>query len=99
MDCFRWQRKEVGTAPFPKAKEYHKLKIGAYDQESEVDLYTTDSDSEDYSDSEDSQDESEDEELSEDGAEDQELLEDDSESEQEEENETVEKNWWDSDSE
>ena len=42
MDCFRWARKEVGTAPFPKAKEYQKLKIGAYDQESRIDMYTTD---------------------------------------------------------
>jgi len=33
MDCFRWARKEVGTAPFPKAKEYQKLKVGAYDQQ------------------------------------------------------------------
>jgi hypothetical protein len=46
MDCFRWAKKDVGTAPFPKAKEYQKLKVGAYDQEedseSEIDLYTTD---------------------------------------------------------
>jgi len=43
MDCFHWIRKETETAPFPKAKEYQKLKVGAYDQEeSEIDLYTTD---------------------------------------------------------
>jgi len=45
MDCFRWAKKEVGTAPFPKAKEYQKLRVGAYDQEadseSEIYLYTT----------------------------------------------------------
>jgi hypothetical protein len=27
MDCFRWAKKDVGTAPFPKAKEYQKLKV------------------------------------------------------------------------
>jgi len=55
MDCFRWARKEIGTAPFPKAKEYQKLKIGAYDQESEIDLYTTDDDSDTSQDSEEDQ--------------------------------------------
>jgi len=61
MDCFRWARKEVGTAPFPKAQEYQKLKVGAYNQEeeskSEIDLYTTadvlDEDEEDESQRED----------------------------------------------
>jgi hypothetical protein len=51
MDCFRWAKKDVGTAPFPKAKEYQKLKVGAYEQkedlESEIDLYTTDEESSD----------------------------------------------------
>ena len=59
MDCFRWARKEIGTAPFPKAKDYQKLKVGAYDQESEIDLYTTDDDSEDSEDSDNSEDEQE----------------------------------------
>jgi len=46
MDCFCWARKEKGTAPFPKAKEYQKLKVGAFVQEeSEIDLYTTDDES------------------------------------------------------
>jgi len=46
MDCSRWARNEQGTAPFPKAKEYHKLEVGAHDQEeSDIDLYTTDEDS------------------------------------------------------
>jgi len=48
MDCFIWARKEIKTAPFPKAKEYQKLKIKAYnqeeDEESEEDLCTTDED-------------------------------------------------------
>jgi len=61
MDCFRWARKEVGTTPFPKAKEYQKLKIEAYDQEedseSEIHLYTTD----DKSDKEESEEEPEEE--------------------------------------
>ena len=46
MDCFRWARKEIGMAPFPKAKEYQKVKVGAHGQkeesESGIDLYTTD---------------------------------------------------------
>jgi hypothetical protein len=50
MHCVRWAKKEVGTAPFPKAKEYQKLQVGAYDQEedleSEIDLYTTDDEDE-----------------------------------------------------
>jgi len=96
MDCFRWARKESGTAPFPKAKEYQKLKVGAYDQESEVDLYTTD-DSEESEDSDKSEDEySEDEEADEE----QECLEEEEEEkEEEEEEEEKERNWWDSDSE
>jgi len=56
MDCFRWPRKGIGTAPFPKAKDYQKLKVGAHNQEddseSEIDLYTTDDDKEDASDRE-----------------------------------------------
>jgi hypothetical protein len=46
MDCFRWARKEVRIALFPRAKEYQKLSVGAYNQEeeseSEIDLYTAD---------------------------------------------------------
>jgi hypothetical protein len=68
MDCFRWAKKDVGTAPFPKAKEYQKLKVGAYDQEkdsdSEIDLYTTDdrsSEEDGESSEEEGQDEPEDE--------------------------------------
>jgi len=30
MDCFRWPKKQVRTASFPKTKEYQKLKVGAY---------------------------------------------------------------------
>jgi len=88
MDCFRWARKEKGMAPFPKAKEYQKLKVRAYDQEeSEVDLYTTD-------DEEDSEDGS----INESEVEDQECLEEDSDTEkdsdteEEEPEEQVEKN-------
>ena len=93
MDCYRWARKETGTAPFPKAKDYQKLKIGAYDQESEIDLYTTDEDS---SDSE-SEDESSDGSEQENEDTDEEILEEEEASE--EECDQVEKNWWDSDSE
>jgi hypothetical protein len=65
MDGFRWAKKDIGTAPFPKAKEYQKLKVEAYGQneesESEIDLYTTDEgESEDKSEDE-SEDESKDE--------------------------------------
>jgi len=89
MDCFRWARKETGTAPFPKDKEYQKLKIGAYDQESEIDLYTTDDDSEDSDDSDDS----EDSDSSDDSEQEEEDVPED------EQEEPTEKNWWDSDSE
>lgn len=46
MDCLRSARKEVGTVPFPMAKEYQQLKVGAYEQDEdlEIDLYTTDED-------------------------------------------------------
>jgi hypothetical protein len=27
MDCFWWARMEVRMAPFPKAKEYHRLNL------------------------------------------------------------------------
>ena len=96
MDCFRWARKEIGTAPFPKAKDYQKLKVGAYDQESEVDLYTTDEDSEDSDDSDDSED-SQGSDASEDK---QEYLDEQEEEEiEEKEEEEKERNWWDSDDE
>jgi hypothetical protein len=95
MDCFRWAKKDVGTAPFPKAKEYHKLKLGAYDQEeeseSEIDLYTTDDDSEENDDE--SPEEEEEEEESEP---EEELQEEFSEEEAEEKEQvSIEKNWWD----
>jgi len=93
MDCFRWARKEIGTAPFPKAKEYQKLKVGAYNQEeeseSEIDLYTTDQEESEEEEEEASKDELEDE-----------LQENVSEHEPEvEEPVNPERNWWDSDSE
>jgi len=44
MDCIRWARKEVGTAPFPMVKEYQQLKRGAYnekeDSDCEIVIYT-----------------------------------------------------------
>jgi len=52
MDCFRPVKIEGGTASFPKAKEYQKMKIGACDsQEAQQDLYTEGSDSEEPRDS------------------------------------------------
>jgi hypothetical protein len=92
MDCVRWTKKDVGTASFPKAKEYQKLKIGAYNQdsESEIDLYTTDdSDSSNEERPEDEEEESPEEEE-------EEIQEKFSEEESENE-ETVspERNWWD----
>jgi len=92
MDCFRWARNEVGTAPFPKAKEYLKHKIGAYtqeDSESEIDLDTTD---DDLNEPEESQDEEDEKEPGE------EFKENISEEESEpEESVNIEKIWWDSD--
>jgi hypothetical protein len=104
MDCFRWARKDVGTAPFPKPKEYQKLKVGAYgqeeDSESEIDLYTTDDDSSDEESDNKVSDEEEESEQVEDNEEEEtdqeevleEFSEQDSDSEREEE---PEKNWWD----
>jgi hypothetical protein len=71
MDCFRRAKNEVGTAPFPKAKEYQKLQTGAYNQEedseSEIDLGTTDDNSqEEDSGEEDSEEEGSDTEEDED---------------------------------
>jgi hypothetical protein len=41
MDCYRPVKSDVGTANFPKAKEYQKLRVGAYELENEQrDLYT-----------------------------------------------------------
>jgi len=95
MDCFGWARKEIATVPFPKAKEYQKLKIGAYGQEdnseSEIDLYTTDEEEEGSDEEEAASDCDEDEEEGE--AED-ELQEEFSEQgSQQEESVSSEKNW------
>jgi hypothetical protein len=97
MDCFRWARKEVGMALFPKVKKYYKLKVGAYDQEedseSEIDLYTTDQGESDDSEVEDSEhEENSATEVTED-------FEEDEHPESEEELEQTERNWWDSDGE
>jgi len=52
MDRYRPLKMEEGTASFPKAKEYQKMKIGACDQqEDQQDLYTEGSDSEELRDS------------------------------------------------
>jgi len=88
MDCLRWAKKEIGTAPSPKAKEYQKLKVGAFNQEEEseleIDLYTTDD--------EESEEESMDEEEE---ASEHELQQDVSEHESEmDESVSRESNWW-----
>jgi hypothetical protein len=104
MDCFRWARKEIGTALFPKAKEYQKLKAGAYGQEedsnSEVDLYTTDKD-ELFGVESEAEDESEVEGESEveDDEQNCEVEENFEEEAADKEQEQTEKNWWDSDNE
>jgi len=52
MDCYRPIKTDAGTASFPKAKEYQKIKIGAYQPESDQeDLYTEKSRSEKLRDS------------------------------------------------
>jgi len=51
MDCFRPAKMDKGTANFPKAKEYQKLRVGAYElEEDQRDLYTEESDSEELRD-------------------------------------------------
>jgi hypothetical protein len=97
MNCFGWPRIEVGTAPFPKAEEYQKLKVGAYDQEeesvSEIDLYATDSASEGGDSESEKEGEREDEEKE---TSDDELQEEFSEYESEVEEPVIpENNWWD----
>jgi hypothetical protein len=90
MDCLRWARKEIGIAPFPKAKEYQKLKVGAYgqedDSESEIDHYTTDEEKGESNQEEDQQEDEPHDQLQEEF------------SEQEsahEEPVSAERNWWD----
>jgi len=94
MDCFRWARKEVETALFPKAEEYQNLKVGAYDQEEDsefdMDLYQTgESKASQEEDSSQENQDSKDSKLEEDSEEEQKLKE-----EQESEHE---RNWWDCD--
>jgi len=109
MDCIRWAKNNTGTAQFPKAKEYQKLKIGAYDQEeSDVDQYMTDKEDSDIdseieqADEEEELLEEEDKEevLLEEEDEEEELLEEEDEDDNEEVEEApaLERNWWDSDS-
>jgi len=51
MDCYRPVKTDKGTANFPKAKEYQKLRVGAYElEEDQRDLYTEESDSEELRD-------------------------------------------------
>jgi hypothetical protein len=35
MNCCQWAKEEVGTAPFPIAKEHLKLKVWVYNQKEE----------------------------------------------------------------
>jgi len=52
MDCYRPVKTDTGTASFPKAKEYQKMRIGACDlEEDQQDLYTEGSNSEELRDS------------------------------------------------
>jgi len=52
MDSYRPVKTDTGTVPFPKAKEYQTMKIGACDlEEYQQDLYTEGSDSEELRDS------------------------------------------------
>jgi len=108
MDCIRWAKNNTGTAQFPKAKEYQKLKIGASDQEeSDVDQYMTDEEDSDIdkeieqADKEEGILEEEDEEevLLEEEDEEDELLEEEDEEDNEEVEEALalERNWWGSD--
>jgi hypothetical protein len=41
IDCYRPVKTDAGTANFPRAKEYHELRVGAYGlEEDQKDLYT-----------------------------------------------------------
>jgi hypothetical protein len=52
MDCYRPIKTDSGTASFPKAKEYQKMKIGAIHlEEDQQDLYTEGSESDELRDS------------------------------------------------
>jgi hypothetical protein len=51
MDCYRPIKVDVGTPNFPKAMEYQKLRVGAYElEEDQKVLYTEGSDSEELRD-------------------------------------------------
>ena len=51
MDCYRPVKTDKGTANFPKAKEYQKLRVGAYElEEDQKDLYMEESESEELRD-------------------------------------------------
>jgi len=51
MDYHRAVKTDAGTANFPKAKEYQKLRVGAYElEEDQRDLYMERSDSEELRD-------------------------------------------------
>jgi len=51
VDCYRPVKLDAGMANFPEAKEYQKLRVGAYElEEDQKDLYTEGSDSEELRD-------------------------------------------------
>jgi hypothetical protein len=51
MDCYRPLKVDAGTANFPTAKEYQKLRVGAFElEEDQKDLYTEDFDSDELRD-------------------------------------------------
>ena len=65
MHCYRPIKIDAGTANFPKAKEYQKLRVGSYElEEDQKDLYTEGSDSEELRDTASGSEESEDSEES-----------------------------------
>jgi len=88
-DCYRPIKLDKGTADFPKAKAYQKMRIGAVEIESgEEDLYEVESESEELRDTA-----SEQEELSSSS----DNSEDSSESSSSSDSSKIEGNWWDSD--
>ena len=85
-DCFRQIKLDKGTADFPKAKAYQKMRIGAVEfEQGEEDLYDLDSESEELRDT--ASDQESDSSTSEDDSESSEESDDHSE---------MEDNWWDS---
>jgi hypothetical protein len=89
-DCYRDNKMDKGTADFPKAKAYQKMRIGAVEIESgEEDLYNVESESEELRDTASEQEESSDSSSSSSSS--------SSDNDTSDDSSEMEENWWDSD--